>query len=227
MSANNPDLVVLGHRGDPRHENTLRGLRECLATGLDGAEVDVRLIADGTVVLFHDDSLERVVGDLRRVGELRREDLATIDVFGEPLPTLEELLAEWPEDRWLNIELKAGDRPLVEAVLPRIAGREKIVLSSFDPGMLEAASELGCDHELAVLLSARSPMWLHADAGRSFGCRSVHLHASLVSGPTIERYRSLGLRVGFWGAFDRAHEQTLAGLGVARVITDFVVDSRL
>lgn len=227
MSAKHPELIVLGHRGDPRHENTLRGLRECLAAGLHGAEIDVQVIADGTVVLFHDDDLERIASDSRTVAELTRADLDKLEIFGEDLPTLALLLAEWPRDRWLNVELKAGGPALLDAALPLLADREHIILSSFDPQVLAAARDRGCAHELALILGPNSASWLHADGGRGLGCGAVHLHASLLAAPTLARYHGMGLKVGFWGAFDREHESRLAALGVDRVITDFVADSWL
>jgi glycerophosphoryl diester phosphodiesterase len=213
--------VILGHRGHPRWENTLRGLDACLAAGLDGAEIDVQLLADGTVVVFHDLDLRRLAADPRRVDELRAADLVHVRVHGQAIPTLAQVLERWPEDRCLNVELKAGGTALVDATLPLLRGRANIVLSSFDPGMLTAASS-ACTHELALLLAPDSPAWLHADGGRSFGCRSVHLHATLVAAASIERYARLGLGVGFWGASDRGHEQRLLELGAIRAITDFL-----
>jgi glycerophosphoryl diester phosphodiesterase len=213
--------VILGHRGHPRWENTLRGLDACLAAGLDGAEIDVQLLADGTVVVFHDLDLRRLAGDPRRVDELRAADLVHVRVHGQAIPTLAQVLERWPEDRCLNVELKAGGTALVDATLPLLRERANIVLSSFDPAMLTAASS-ACTHELALLLAPDSPAWLHADGGRSFGCRSVHLHATLVAAASIERYARLELGVGFWGASDRGHEQRLLELGAIRAITDFL-----
>jgi glycerophosphoryl diester phosphodiesterase len=217
--------LVLGHRAHPRWENTLRALDVCLAAGLDGAEIDVQLLADGEVVVFHDLDLSRLAHDPRRIAELRREDLASVSVFGQRIPTLTEWLARWPEadgktSPVLNVELKAGGPELVRNTLALLAGRSNIVLSSFDPEMLAAAA--GCPHELALLLEPASPAWLHADAGRSFGCKSVHLHSCLVSAASVARHAALGLGVGFWGARDPAWQRRLAALGVVRVITDFV-----
>ena len=221
--AGNKRPWLLGHRGVPYRENTARGLDECLAAGLDGAEIDVQLLADGTVVVFHDLDLRRLANDPRAIASLRAGELASVRVFGEPIPTLAEILDRWPSDRWLNVELKAGGRALVDATLEQLERRERIVISSFDPTMLEAARARGCEHELALLLEARSPAWLHVDGGRSFGCRSVHLDATLVSPATIERYAKLGLGVGFWGARSLEIERRLAQLGVVRVITDHIV----
>lgn len=218
------DAAILGHRGHPRWENTLRGIAACLDAGLDGAEIDVQLLADGVVVVFHDLDLRRLCGDERRLATLREHELEGLRTCGEPIPTLAQLLDIWPGDRWLNVELKAGGPALVEATLALLRGRERVVISSFDPALLAAASARGCEHELALLLEFESPAWLHVDGGRSLGCRSVHLCAGLVAAASVARYGALGLGVGCWGARDRAHEQQLAGLGVTRVITDFIDD---
>lgn len=48
------------------------------ATPLGIVEVDVQLTSDGVPVLFHDDTLMRMTGDPRRVGECGIDDLATL-----------------------------------------------------------------------------------------------------------------------------------------------------
>ena len=149
-------------------------------------------------------------------------------------PLLDEIVRTLARDRAVVIEAPPGagkttrvPPALLDAALPLLAGREHIILSSFDPQMLTAARDRGCTHELALILDPRSPGWLHAGGGLSLGCGGVHLHASLLAAPTLARYRGMGLKVGFWGAFDRQHESQLVALGVDRVITDFVADSWL
>lgn len=52
---------VIGHRGHPVGvtENTLASYRKALRAGADGVELDVRVTADGKLVVMHDDSLAR------------------------------------------------------------------------------------------------------------------------------------------------------------------------
>lgn len=52
---------VIGHRGHPVGvtENTLASFRKALRAGADGVELDVRVTADGKLVVMHDDSLAR------------------------------------------------------------------------------------------------------------------------------------------------------------------------
>src|SRR5919201_966059 len=49
-------MLIFGHRGSPRRfpENTIASFEEALRAGADGFETDLRLLADGAAVLFHD-----------------------------------------------------------------------------------------------------------------------------------------------------------------------------
>ena len=55
------------HRGDSwaLRENTLPAVRSALAKGAAVVEIDVRLTADGDVVVLHDPTLARLWGDPR------------------------------------------------------------------------------------------------------------------------------------------------------------------
>lgn len=71
-------------------------------------ECDVRLISDGTVVVFHDDSLQRMTGKRGKVEDLKCEDLKRFKLAGtkESIPTLEEMLELVDGRTPLLIELK-------------------------------------------------------------------------------------------------------------------------
>src|SRR5437867_6365489 len=52
-------MLVFGHRGSPRRfpENTVASFEEALRAGADGFETDLRLLADDTAILYHDDDV--------------------------------------------------------------------------------------------------------------------------------------------------------------------------
>src|SRR5437764_8171860 len=94
---------VIGHRGAAASapENTLAGLRRAKALGCTWVEFDVRLTADGALVLCHDARLDRTTD---RTGRVAAQSLATVRqcdagsrfgpaFAGEPVPTLGEALA--------------------------------------------------------------------------------------------------------------------------------------
>lgn len=101
---------VIGHRGcaDQYPENTIAAI-EAAAPHVDGVEIDVRPCGTGELVVFHDETLERVTDGSGHVADTSFAELRALDVHGsgESIPTLEELLAAVPERLPVNVELKA------------------------------------------------------------------------------------------------------------------------
>ncbi len=90
--------AVIAHRGlhtdDARRpENSLAAFREAVREGFP-IELDVHLSADGEVVVFHDDTLERMTGDPRAISEVTLTGLDELRLLGsdERIPTLGEVL---------------------------------------------------------------------------------------------------------------------------------------
>src|SRR5262249_42375520 len=81
---------VWAHRGDSAHEmeNTMAAFDAARAAGADGIELDVQLDRDGTVVVFHDDTLDRLVGRPGKITELSATERAALRVGGHAVPTL-------------------------------------------------------------------------------------------------------------------------------------------
>ena len=65
-------LRIYGHRGSRRRalENTPESFTAALGEGADGIETDVRRLADGALVLFHDDEIGGTPVELFTFSEL-------------------------------------------------------------------------------------------------------------------------------------------------------------
>src|SRR5512139_3175915 len=85
---------IWAHRGDSAHapENTMLAFDKARIAGADGIELDVRLDGDSNVVVFHDDTLDRLTGVSGRMEALSTVDRAALRVGGEPVPLLAEVL---------------------------------------------------------------------------------------------------------------------------------------
>ena len=55
-------LLVIGHRGAKGHiaENTLPSIAKAIELGVDGVEIDIFKCASGELVVFHDQTLEKL-----------------------------------------------------------------------------------------------------------------------------------------------------------------------
>lgn len=83
-----------GLHGEAGEENSLSAFRAATDAGF-GIELDVRLSSDGVLVVFHDDTLDRVTKESGRVDSRTYEELSKIKL-GETLdtiPTFEEVLS--------------------------------------------------------------------------------------------------------------------------------------
>ncbi|MFP3608279.1 glycerophosphodiester phosphodiesterase family protein, partial [Paraburkholderia sp. SIMBA_053] len=59
-------------------ENSAAAFAAAHAAGAEYVETDCQVTADGDVVLFHDSTLERLVGDTRAVRDVRTRELREI-----------------------------------------------------------------------------------------------------------------------------------------------------
>ncbi len=90
--------LYIAHRGlhdiaGSGPENSLAAFRFAAENGY-AIEIDLHLIADGEVVVFHDDTLERVCGVKGRVEDKTLAELKKLRIMGtdEQIPTLRECL---------------------------------------------------------------------------------------------------------------------------------------
>ena len=96
-----------GLHGSGRAENSISAFRAAVEAGF-GIELDVRLSADGELVVFHDDELSRVTKEEGRVDSRTAKELSEIKLCGtgDGIPTFKEVLALVDGKVPLLIEIK-------------------------------------------------------------------------------------------------------------------------
>lgn len=142
----------IAHRGyhaaeAGRLENTLPAAEAAMARNF-AIECDVQLTADERVVVFHDDTLDRL---MRATGPVNRKTLAELRSlrFHESdagIPTLDELLEVVAGRVPLIVEFKShfnGDRRLETAAAPSIEGYDgPLAVMSFDAASVSSLRHL-------------------------------------------------------------------------------------
>lgn len=116
-------------RGPAVWENTAAAFAAAHAAGVEYIETDCRVTADGDVVLFHDETLTRLLGDNREVANVRTAELANLLAPHGGLLTVAEMLEMFPESRF-NIDVKtdAAATPLGPIIAPHA---HRVLLTSF------------------------------------------------------------------------------------------------
>lgn len=219
--------AVLGHRGASALavENTLDAFTLALERGADGVELDVQLSADGEVVVFHDQDLDRLAVDQTGPVAARTwNELAAVRLRdATSIPRLGDVFEALPARAIVNVELKSfgdasADRRLCQAVAPIVAGRARVIVSSFSVDIVRqlVAAELP---EPTLIVEGPAP---HAtpEGLAALGASGLHLWDRLVEPGAVDALLHAGLAVGVWTVNDRERRGALVDLGVTRIITD-------
>jgi glycerophosphoryl diester phosphodiesterase len=211
------------HRGlsAQKAENTLSAFGAAVAAGFPALEMDLRLTADGEVVVLHDAGVERTTDGHGRVDSMTWRELGSLSTRDGPVPRLEDLfvaLKAW-DGLWnLEVKARAATEPTLDLVRRHgLGGRAAI--SSFEAKTLHLALQVDADiprayipvgpiddHDVAAALEARCA-WMNVD------------HDFLEEAEAL-RLREAGLRLGAWTVNDPARARELAGWGVECIITD-------
>lgn len=143
-------MLNIAHRGfsSKYPENTLIAFQKAIEAGADGIECDLRQTADGKLVLFHDDHLNKLCGVPGSVEEKNWSELKDLKVKSkERIAQLDELLDSLPSTSFINIEIKktpeaASLAKKLETLLKAYSSREgSILISSFCEKTLRAAHQ--------------------------------------------------------------------------------------
>ena len=109
-------MKIFAHRGYSSifPENTLLAFRKAFEFGADGIELDVQLSKDDEAVVIHDLTTDRTAGvhgavEDFTVSELTRMNAAfrKQDLYQrQPIPTLDQVFAEFGSKLLINVEIK-------------------------------------------------------------------------------------------------------------------------
>lgn len=91
-------------------ENSLTAFRRAVDHGF-GAELDIHLLKDGSLAVFHDSSLQRICGVEGKIEDLTAQDLKKYHLLGteETIPLFTDVLALFADKTPLIVELKVVD----------------------------------------------------------------------------------------------------------------------
>ena len=238
-------MPVIAHRGGSARapENTLEAMRLAVADGADGVEFDVRLSADGEVVVIHDPTVDRTTDGTGKVERMTLAELRSLDAgfrFGvrspgpvvtvrHRIPTLDEVLAGLPGVPLL-VEIKAAPAAAAtRRLIERHGAEDRCVVGSFSDEMLSVFRGSGiarvAGRSEVIRLMVRSLTGARSPVPAEVSALSIPPKYNGVPLPIrhlAATMRSAGKPVHIWTVNDPAEARALWKLGAGGMVTDDV-----
>ncbi len=206
--------LIVGHRGAAALalENSFDAFAHAADAGVTWVETDVRVTADGVLVLHHDAYLGGLPIDRSKYDDLR--------VCGPHLATLQAVLHEFSSRLHFNLELKVpGVSKEVVHLLDDFGIRDKTVLSSFHHRELMNSRRAHSDIVHAPLISER-PLRLDQFLSGISPLTIVVADADFADEELVSEAQALGAELWTYNIGAQADLFRLRSWGVAAFIVD-------
>jgi len=143
-------LLKIAHRGARKFapENTLPAFEKAIEMGMDYVEIDLRVSADGELVLSHDSTVDRMTDGKGRIDELTLEEIKALDAsvgyVGDfprtEVPTLDEAMATCHGRIKVYLDLKDAPVQMMIDVLEEFEMIKDAAIYSGIPALIEIKS---------------------------------------------------------------------------------------
>tara|TARA_R110000751_G_scaffold188874_1_gene294844 strand:- start:343 stop:1038 length:696 start_codon:yes stop_codon:yes gene_type:complete len=162
---------IIAHRGfsGKYPENTMLSFDKAIEAGATMLEFDLQLTKDNDVVVFHDECARRLCNRQLTVRYSGRDALKELDVGGEEILFLDEVLDRYGDSIYYYIELKMWENvsvayktKLMFHTISEITKRSlqnNCVIVSFDPLVVHWARRLGYNNVGINYTSGKKPVF--------------------------------------------------------------------
>ena len=225
--------MIMAHRGYSAKapENTLPAFKMCMDEGFTAAELDVQMLADGTIVVMHDDNLKRTTGVNRNVWEVTYDEIKDLDngsffskeFAGTKIPTLDEVLklcGSGDNKLYLNIEIKRNghDEGITEKVVDIILANDYLSscdITSQDYATLEEVRRIN-----PYVLTAYTSVVGMGELETLDAADIISIQETFATFENVERLHRAGKRVFVWTVNERETMKNLVSLNVDAILTN-------
>jgi glycerophosphoryl diester phosphodiesterase len=236
---------IVAHRGASfdAPENTLAAFRLAWQQNADLIEGDFRLTRDGQIICIHDATTDRTTGHKAKIADSTLADLRKLDAGswkspkfkGEPLPTLDEVLATVPKDKRILIEIKSGPEivpPLKAQLAKSPVAPAQTTIISFDQKVIAACKKEMPDRKAYFLFDFKQKegKWNNTPDGvlqlaKSLGADGVDLGLRaetlpLFTNDFLKSLKANNLELHVWTVNDPALAREAIRLGAKSITTD-------
>ena len=242
-------IQKVAHRGGGAlaPQNTLAAFRNALTLPIDAIELDVQMTRDGHVVVFHDNTVDKLTNGSGNMLDLNFSYLRSLNAAAhfpggwpelQRVPTLREVLDLAKDHVQVYIEIKFSERDgvfgrypnIAEAVVEEVrsAGMlDQVLIISFDWMILPVVKSLEPALQTGAIVSDNvwNPQAEHAlqtliDQVSSMGCNWINMDCDLFTNDMPEVAHQHGLKLGVWTANSSDEIRSLVAAGVDSITSD-------
>lgn len=227
-------LEFIAHRGASylAPENSLASIQLAWDLDSDGVECDIMLTKDKKIVLFHDATMQRLLGLPGRIADTAYDKIKGIPVKladtnlrkyqGETVPLLSEALAIIPEGKTLVIEIKVGDEiiPFLKKEITDHWKSGKIAFIAFDYNTILEAKRIFPDVPCYYLSSNLEDLYQHMGSIITSNLDGVDLNHKIITKDIVWRFKREGKEVWCWTVNDPKDAKRMQEIGVSYITTD-------
>ncbi|WP_339716345.1 glycerophosphodiester phosphodiesterase family protein [Cyclobacterium amurskyense] len=197
---NSYDLMVIAHRAANQNfpENSIIAIEEAIRMGVDIIELDIRVTADGVVVLMHDQTVDRTTTGTGDVEALTYSYLQSLRLLhkgkptNEKIPTLEEALKVTKGRIMVDMDMKTDKVDEVLEVVKAMDVVDELLFFDSDWDVLAAFQESLPD---AFIMPRTYKAKEIKKAVKRFNPRAVHIGPSFYTPKTVAIAKKYGVRL--------------------------------
>lgn len=228
--------LILAHRGASAYapENTIIAFKKAIEMGADGFELDIHLSKDGSLIVIHDESVNRTTNGSGFIKDLTLDEIKKLDASSwynpkfskEKVPTLDEVLHLIKDTQLLiNIEIKHGpffyksiEQKIVNCVV-KYDMQDRVIVSSFDHYTLTKIKKIDPSVKTGALFVSRTNApWKYI---KKIGADALHPHFISVTSELVKNCHENNIKIHTYTVNEPEHIKYLAKLGVDSIITNF------
>lgn len=224
----NDKPLVIGHRGAMGHEteNTLASIQKALDLGVDMIEIDVFKIKSGEIVVFHDETVDRLAN---ATGKIEEYDIFYIKQMvldgNHAIPLLQDVLKLIDNKVRLNIELKgAGTCDRVNHIIKSYIKQkgwtlDNFIISSFKWDELREMRKLNNEIPIAILVG-ENPLDA-IDIAKELNAEAINPSFGTLNLEVVNKIKEAGFNVYTWTVNEPEDIDMAKSWSVDGIITNF------
>ncbi len=227
MNMGNKTLVI-GHRGAMGHEteNTLASVQKALDLGVDMIEIDVFKIKSGEVVVFHDETVDRLANATGKIEDYDIFHVKQMVLDGNhPIPLFQDVVKLLDDEVRLNVELKgAGTSDRVNWIINNHIKKrgwplDKFLISSFNWDELKEMRKFNKDIPIAVLTEG-DPLDA-IEIAKELNAEAINPNFKRIGKETVQKIKNAGFKVYTWTVNEPEDIERIKLLSVDGIITNY------